>query len=220
MKKLLNNDFILSIICKGANILFGFVTLILLNRYLGATLKGEYTYIINYTTIISAIFQLGISSVYSKFKRKKIDNCFEIFISLSLIQFIIYVVITIILLYIVRFNNTIMWISIISVIAILTTQFRYINLIENYKYNTFVIIVIALLNSIIMLIMYCLFEKNLTYAFLVYICKDIFIILMFFKKIKLKNLFKLEYFKVYLLIIKEGFLPMLSSLLVILNYNL
>lgn len=219
MKKLLNNDFILSVICKSANILFGFVTLILLNRYLGATLKGEYTYIINYTTIISSIFQLGISSVYSQFKRRRIENCFEIFISLSLIQFIIYCVIMLILLFIFKFNYTVMWIAIISVIAIFTTQLRYINLVENYKYNAFVVIMMAFLNSTIMLIIYCLFEKNLTYAFLVYICKDIFIILMFLRKIKIKELFKRKYFKVYLLIIKEGFLPMLSNLLIILNYK-
>ena len=90
MKKMLNNDYILSMISKFSNIVFGFFSLILLNRYLGTYLKGEYSTIINYVTIISSIFQLGISIIYSRFKRKKIDNCYYVFTSLSFIQFFIY----------------------------------------------------------------------------------------------------------------------------------
>lgn len=220
MKKILNNDFILSIIGKTSNILFSFITLILLNRYLGATLKGEYTYILNYTTIISAIFQLGISTVYSKFKRENLEYCFETFISLSIIQFIIYAAITLIIVMITKLNRTVFWINLISIISIITTQFRYINLVENYRYNTLAVILMSILNCITMLIIYYLSKPNLMYAFIVYIIKDLFIVLMFFPKIKLNKLFKIEYIKTYKKIIIEGFLPMLANLLIILNYKI
>lgn len=220
MKKILNNDFILSIIGKTSNILFSFITLILLNRYLGATLKGEYTYILNYTTIISAIFQLGISTVYSKFKRENLEYCFETFISLSIIQFIIYAAITLIIVMITKLNRTVFWINLISIISIITTQFRYINLVENYRYNTLAVILMSILNCITMLIIYYLSKPNLMYAFIVYIIKDLFIVLMFFPKIKLNKLFKREYIKTYKKIIIEGFLPMLANLLIILNYKI
>ena len=97
IKKIFNNDYCLSFIKKVINIVLGFLTLIFLNRYLGVTLKGEYSYILNYTTIISVIFQFGISSIYSKFKRMDIDNCYEIFISLSIIQFMLYMLISLLI---------------------------------------------------------------------------------------------------------------------------
>ena len=220
MNKLLNNDFTLSIIKKTSNIVFGFLTLILLNRYLGVTLKGEYTYIINYTVIISVILEVGISNVYGIFKRKKIENCFEIFISLTIIQFIIYLVLALIIMAIGKFQNYMVnWICIISLTTILTSQLRYINLVEHYKYSSISVIIMAVVNFISMFIVYIICKQSLTYAFIVLIIKDLVITALLIKKINIKKLFKKEYIKFYGEIIKNGILPMLSSLLIMLNYK-
>ena len=204
MNKLLNNDFTLSIIKKTSNIVFGFLTLILLNRYLGVTLKGEYTYIINYTVIIAAILEVGISNVYGIFKRKKIENCFEIFMSLTIIQFIIYLILALIIMAIGKFQNYMVnWICIISLTTILTSQLRYINLVEHYKYSSISVIIMAVVNFISMLAVYIICKQSLVYAFIVLIIKDLVITALLIKKINFKKLFKKEYIKFYKEIIKK-----------------
>lgn len=217
--KLLKNDYILSAISKFFNIFFGFLSLILLNRYLGANLKGEYSTIINYVTIISSILQLGISIVYPKFKRKKIANCFEIFLSLSFLQFLIYIIFSLIFFFLSGMDLKILQILIISSVAILTTQLRYINLVENIKYNTFVVIVMSLMNFILTLFAFLFLEKNLLVGLGIYFSKDLIIILMYLLKMKHIKLWRKEYFHTYKAILIEGFLPMISNLLIIINYK-
>ena len=219
MKKLMNNDYILSIISKFSIILCGFISMVFLNRYLGVKLKGEYSSIINYATIISSVFQLGISSVYSLYKRKNIKNCYEIFISLSLIQLLLYFILSMIIL-IIHFDFNLFWIVLISVIAIFTTQLRYINLVENIKYNTIVVLIMSISNCILTIITFLFLKRYLPYAFIIYILKDITIVLLYTKRINFKNLFKNEYKKYYFLVLRDGILPMLSSFLIIINYKI
>jgi len=217
-KKIMNNDYFLSMISKFLNILFGFFSLILLNRYLGAAIKGKYSTVINYVTIISSIFQLGISIVYSKFKRKNIENCFSIFISLSIIQFILYLFFSIFLgLFI---DVKLLIILLISSVAIFTTQLRYINLVENIKYNTLVVIIMSVFNFAFTLIAFLFLEKSLTVGLTIYVLKDCLIIFMYLFKIEYKKLFKRKYNKYYFQILKDAFLPMISNLLIILNYKI
>lgn len=220
IKKILNNDYILSFVKKLINIFLGFFTLIFLNRYLGVILKGEYTYILNYTTIISTILQLGISSIYPKFKRKRLENCYEVFMSLSIILFVLYLFISIFLIILFKYNINIILISIVSCFSIFTSQVRYINLVENYKYNSIVVIIMSFINFLFMMFVYYFFQSNIVIAFMVLLLKDISVIIMFLPKINFKNLFRKTYFKVYPSILIQGFLPMLSSLLVMINYKL
>ena len=219
-KRLLNNEYCLAFIKKGANIVLGFLTLIFLNRYLGTTLKGEYTYILNYTSIISIIFQLGISTVYAKFKRKNIDDCYYIFITLSIIQFLLYIIVSIIILMLNGFDKTLSLIICVSVISIFTTQVRYINLIEHYKYNSYAVIIMSLINFLAMILVYFLFSPNVVLAFIVLIIKDLAIISLFLPKINFKKLFKKRYVRYYWPILVAGFVPMLANLLIILNYKI
>lgn len=224
MKKYLENDFFLSSLSKISNIAFGFLSLILLNRFLGTSLKGEYSSILNIITILSSIFQLGICSVYSRFKRRKINNCYEIFISLSIYQLIIYVIISLIILFLTHINLKVFTILVITIISIFTTQLRYINLVENIKYNTLVVLIMSFINFLCTLLAFLLLNRSVAIAFIIYVIKDVTIILMYvfkhmFKKEKIK-IFSKKYFYYYKNIIKEGILPMLSSLLIILNYKI
>ena len=50
MKKILSNNYFVSLVSKIITTLIAVLNSIMINRYLGPTLKGEYTVIINYTT--------------------------------------------------------------------------------------------------------------------------------------------------------------------------
>ena len=219
MKSRINNDYVLSIISKFFNILFGFLSLMLINRYLGAELKGRYSSLLNYVTIIVSVLYFGVSTIYPKYKRKKINNCFEIFISLVLIQFFIYVFFGLIIICFFKFDFSIMAIVTISCFSILTTQLRYINLVENIKYNSFVVTVMSISNFVITLLIFLFVDRNLYVGLFVYLLKELVVIFLILFKVSFKSLFKKEYIKYYKEIIISGILPMLSCLLIILNYK-
>ena len=220
VKKLFRSDYILSLCSKFFIMFFGFISLIFLNRFLGADLKGEYSSLLNYVTIISAVLQFGISLVYPRFKRKNIKNCYYTFISLSIIQAIIYALITTLIIMVAQLDAKVIFVCIMSVIAILTTQLRYINMVENLKRNVFVVFMMSFLNCVITIAAFLLLERNLHVALLIYIIKDLVMIFLYAIKIDYRKLFKKEYVKYYYPILREGFFPMLASLLVMLNYKI
>ncbi|MBQ6414133.1 polysaccharide biosynthesis C-terminal domain-containing protein [Candidatus Saccharibacteria bacterium] len=218
-KNILKNDYFLSLCSKFFIMFFGFISLIFLNRFLGTTLKGEYSSILNYVTIASAILQFGISMIYPRFKRRNIKNCYEIFISLSLIQALIYTVISIALIMIFDLQIDGIFVCIISTVSVLTTQLRYINLVENMRRNTFVVFAMSVCNCVATVLAFLFLESNLITALLIYILKDCVIVFLYAIRIDYSQLFKKRYAKYYLSILKEGFLPMLSGLLIMLNYK-
>ncbi len=219
-KNVFRNDYFLSFCSRFFTIVFGFISLIFLNRFLGTTLKGEYYFILNYVSIVSAVLQFGISMVYPKFKRRNIDNCYEIFVSLSIAQFLLHALISFGIVLIYDLDISIVFICVISPIAALTSQFRYINLVENIRRNTFVVFVMAFINCAVTILSFLLLEGNLVVALAIYIIKDIVIIFLYAIKINYKKLFRKPYVKYYKQILIEGFLPMLSGLLIMLNYRI
>ena len=168
LEKLLSNDYVLSLCSKACIMLFGFISLIFLNRFLGTELKGEYSSIINIVTIVTTILQLGLSSIYPRFKRRNIENCYEVFISLTIIQLVFYILVSIIIILISGFNGTVIFICLISVVSTVTMQFRYINLVENIKKNTIVVFVASALNCILTVVAYFFLEQNLAVALIIY----------------------------------------------------
>lgn len=219
-EKILKNDYFLSLASKFFVMLFGFISLIFLNRYLGTELKGEYSSILNYVTIISAVLQFGISMVYPRFKRRNIKNCYEIFISLSIIQAAVYAVIAFVITVIYGLSVNVAFVCVISAVAVFATQLRYINMVEDMRRNASVVFIMSLCNCIITVLAFLLLESNLVVALLIYIVKDLIVISLYLIKIDYLNLFRKRYAKYYLAILKEGFLPMLSGLLIMLNYKI
>ena len=93
-------------------------------------------------------------------------------------------------------------------------------MVEDIKYNTIVVIIMSMMNFVSTLIAFMLLEKNLYVGLGLYLLKDLTIIFMYLLKINYKLLFKKEYISYYKKILFEGFLPMLSNLLIILNYKI
>ena len=220
LKELFSNDYVLSLFSKVSIILFGFITLIFLNRFLGADLKGQYSSIINIVTIVTTVLQLGLSTIYPYFKRKNIDDCYEIFMSLSIIQFIIYSLFSFIVIVITGFNSVITYICLLSVVSTIATQFRYINLVENIKKNTIIVFIASFINSLLTVLSFIFLQRSLFIALMIYVIKDLVIIVMYAMRIKYSKIFTRRHIKYHIRIIAEGILPMLSGLLIMLNYKI
>ena len=70
---IVNQDYIFSVISKFTGVFISLVYSIILNRYLGAELKGELAIISNYATIISSVLCFGMYQAYPFYKKREGD---------------------------------------------------------------------------------------------------------------------------------------------------
>lgn len=71
--RLVNDDYVFSVIAKFTGVFLAVIYSIFYNRYLGASLKGEAAIISNYLSIISSCACIGMYQAYPFFKKKEGD---------------------------------------------------------------------------------------------------------------------------------------------------
>lgn len=71
IRKIVNSDYIFSVISKMLGVVIAVVYSVFYNRYLGASLKGEAAIISNYVSLISSLACLGMYQAYPFYKKKE-----------------------------------------------------------------------------------------------------------------------------------------------------
>lgn len=216
IEKLLKSSIGINALKKIATIISGIIFLILMTRFLGPSLRGEYAYIMNLVNIIVTIFNLGISLVLPNYLREKKEFGLNDFILLSLYQFIFNIIISLIIfLTIGNIEYTI--ILILSSISILALQVNNITLVSNIRLNAFCFITSSVINVLLIITVYLFFSQHIYWIISIYIIKEVVIIVLGLYLTP----FKFSYFNPrWLLIIKKGILPMLTTALIAINYRI
>lgn len=215
IKKISSSNIGINFIKKIVTILSGVIFLILMTRYLGLELRGEYAYIINYVNIITTVLNLGISLVLPSFIRNKSEFNYNDFASFSIYQFLFNVSITFLSFYFLS-NVTLSVILLLSSISILSLQLNNITLLHSIKLNSYAFIISSIVNVVLIILVFNHSEVNLYYVVAVYIVKELTLIIVNSININFK-LYWLK--KKWLKILKAGFLPMLTTSLIALNYR-
>lgn len=222
IKKFFNNNYLLSIITKILIIFFSLVTSSLISRSLGVSGKGDYSYVVNISSILIVIFSLGIGQTYSFFKKNYSQDFLLSFVILTLIQGVTCLAISIIF-YFIDNNIYIFYALLIAAFGIIRNNLSVICTIEDInKKNTsqlisqfiYVLLVIFVVvigfnnvkNSVIMLILSEIFFSS--FLLIVFAKKNIFNSGFMLKKDKISKIYKF------------GFLSMIMTLLTTLNYNI
>lgn len=217
IKKFLHNPFILTALKKGITILSGATTLIIISRYLGPTLRGEYMYLVNTVILLTTIFNLGISLIYPQM-RKKWTYAKEIFISYALMQFLLYILIGIITIFISK-NMILGLVLIISSISILNLQTTQINLVESLPIQTWIMIGSSVINVLLIISAYLFTSQNMELIFIIYGLKNaisaVFSLCFLFQKGASFHFFDPSFF----LLTRMAFVPLLTSILISINYQ-
>lgn len=210
--------YLISAIKKIWSIIFGFGSIVLITRYLGPTLKGEYSYIVNIVSILFVILNLGIANIYPNYKRKHPELYLSTFLSLIVTLFLFLFLIYIFSLIYIN-NFAIRWIILLSIICEFSFQLNYLSLVENIRVNAVSYIASSTVSFFLSLIVFLAFDKNLIIALSIFGVKEITIIII--NLISLKNKFSLKqvHAGLWIKIISNGVIPMLTTLLVTLNYR-
>ena len=216
--KLLKNEYISTAIGKFSTILGTVITTVLLNRYLGPQLRGEYSLVINQMALIVGVLNLGLPQVYHYYYRKSEDDC-KVFENLVMTQFVILLILSFILQFNVK-NNSSKIIILLVPIVVFAQQLNIISLVRNLNKRNKNNVIVAIFNVLMWIYVYFFSKTNIYLAYLVYAAKEIFLCI---KSLKIVN-YKLEYYrfepKKWISILGVSFLPMVTMLLNTMNYRI
>lgn len=220
MKKLkfFDNIYFLSALKKVNVVLFGVLATIFINRLLGPELKGEYEYIHNIITLLTAILNLGISLVLPNYVRKKENGTFSTFYALSIIQFVVYFLMSIIVGIIMKSPKLFLYGMVVS-LGVLSLQLLNFSMVYNFKVSVLANCISVFINALILGAAFICDVSNVTFVFVVLAVKEgICSLLCAVPLAKDFNIKDVE-FKKWKKIIAIGFIPMVTSLLSIMNYK-
>lgn len=223
VKRFLNNDYSISTLKKFTMIFVGFTNTVILNRYLGPELKGEYAVIINFLTLISIVFNLGIYQSFPNFKREHSDKSEDLinkYINLFIFQFFIYLIIGVLGFYLINDFGYALALLFMPV-SVIAQQLGFLMLIEDIKFRSIISVLGAIIKLVVTIAIFVFTRKDLLLVFLAYAVGNLgFMIIAYLVKFKKRlRIIKFD-FLFTKKVLKFGFLPMLSMLLVTLNYKL
>jgi O-antigen/teichoic acid export membrane protein len=218
LKRILKNDYLLNSFNKLYAIIIGVFSTAFITRYLGVYLKGEYSYLLQIVNVSVLILNFGIYQSYSYNYRKNIKNLFSKYTSIFLIQFIIYFVISVFIM-IVMENRLYTLVFLLIPFNVLKLQMENIMIVENIRVK----IKMNMFNMTFTMLMFAalfLFAKqDLIFPILIIIIVNLITVIVYLKSMrhvpKITD-FSFEHFKSTF---KFGYLPMITTLLVTLNYS-
>ncbi|GGG07685.1 flippase [Paenibacillus aceti] len=216
--KVRSNEYFVAIMTKFILVFLSMITSVLLNRYLGPSLKGEYSYILNIVGILALILNLGIGQSYTFFKKKNGDSASQEFVNIFYFQLILYIVLLLIInvFYKERILN---FILIISILSQFNMQISFMSLVANVNKRNYITIVSMAIYAFFLLIIYLFTNNNLEIIIYIYIIKIVLESLLFITSNKLYPYSLKINFYFMLDILKFSLFPMVTSLLIVLNYS-
>ena len=217
--RLKNNDYVFSLFQKVINIITGIVTISLVNRYLGVSLKGEYEYILNLVNIFYIVFGLGLYSSYPFMKRQNLENQLHKYLDIFFLQAILYAIIGFILVVITK-ETKIFIIVFLTVLKILNTQMQNIGIVEFIRFRQKLQILSYVLDLGLTLFVYFMVPQNMNILLLILSVKFIVSNILYLIKAKyIPNPFNIDCVLLKR-ILRFGFIAMLTALLSEFNYSI
>ncbi len=219
MKKLLTNQYTFSLISKGIILVLGVLSSVFINRYLGPSLKGEYAYLLNIIDLLVLILNLGIYHSYPFYKRKKVDDIQDKYTSIIAFQFLIYTIVSIILFFIFGSKVEYILMFLLPALMVLKKQLGFIVLIENINLRNLINVFNQLFYTAVLLLFFLFAKSNIFYVFVLLYVKELISVIIIIYKLKAKiSIFNVN-INFMIMTIRFGLFPMLTSLLITLNYK-
>lgn len=217
--KLIKNDYSLNLINKIHTITMGLISSIFMTRYLGVVLRGEYSFITQFASVFTIILSLGLHQSYSYFYRRNKGRVFSKYVNLYILLFIIYSVMSIILTFWID-NKVILYAIILIPSNVMNMHMEATMAVENIRLKIKLHMFNVTIKAISFALMFLFIESSLIAPVLLTIILNLFSVIIYFYN----NRFQISMNKIdhdfSKEVIKYSWLPMITSLLVTLNYSI
>lgn len=219
IKRLLSNKYVLTLGVKVGSLCMGILSGALLARFLGPAIKGQFASLESVAQVLSVIMNFGIYHLYPKMIKDGIKNARQKFIDIFSIQFLIYTLLILILFVITR-DVVILYYGIIAIIGCLVAQLTMMCMVEFPVYRSLSLLGVSFFNMVATIVIYVLdVGHGLSVPVILYLVKDgLFCLLVLLKLKVVPHPFQVDVSFVVQLV-KTGFVPMVTALLLKLNYK-
>lgn len=216
MKK---NEYLVSVSTKILFVLLTFINSVIINRYLGPALKGEYAYILNISNIITMIIGLNISSSFPYFQKKYGEGTKNTIINIIYKQLSIYVICVLLILPLVK-NVLWVYVIVLSIVVQFSNQIDFMAIISNINLRNKTLLKTSVIYSLVLILIFIYTKTNVLFiiaALLFYnLLRTILLISHNYLTPKLHNKKTISTKEILIFSI----VPMLTTLLTTFNYNI
>lgn len=216
---ILKNRYVFSFFSSGVLFVLSVFNGILINRYLGPNLKGEYAYYLNIVNLIVLIFNFGVYQSYPYFKRKKIADAKEKFFNILMLQFFFNLIVSIISSLLVKDITILLFLLLIPII-VLSKQLSFLSLVEEVRQKNILTMISSSTYTIGLVFIFFTVKQNIIFVIFMLYLQEILMIVFFLNKYNYRisvSKFNLSF---VLEVLKHGFVPMLTVLMSTLNYQI
>ncbi|WP_194191052.1 polysaccharide biosynthesis C-terminal domain-containing protein [Clostridium chrysemydis] len=213
------NEYLISVATKIIFVGLSFINSILINRYLGPTLKGEYAYILNISNIVTIIIGFNIASSLPYFMKKYGQDVKQKIINIIYFQGIIYFLAGMVAIFWLN-NKTPIYVIIISIILQFGNQIDFVSLVSNINNRNKIVLITSVVYTFMLSVSFFMTNHNielLICILMIYnILKTILLVLSY------KLIPRREGNKIISLrnVVKFSIFPMITALLTTFNYNI
>lgn len=216
------NVYVTALVTRTLVALIGFVYTIFLARYLGTELRGRYSVILNYPTIIGSILTFGIPNAYPRFKRihseKERSEVYKSFIGNSMAMFWIVTILSLLIGFFVPMPEQYKWCCFVLPFTYMFKLTNTLALMEHSRFCNLTQMWLGVFDLFFVIVLMLFTEANLLLCYLFLIVdKAVYAIFSVWNLRATPKMLIPRFDKNIGSYIAYGFVPMLTGLLLILN---
>ena len=212
------NIYLLSLIKKINTVVLGLLSTVFINRTLGPELLGEYTYIANTINILLNIANFGITTILPNYSRRKEEWVKNTFYSIMFLQFGFYMLLGIFLSLIWNRPVLILYTVVLSS-EVLSLQVLNCTIVYDFLISTIANSIAVIVNAAFLFVLFVRKANDVNLVLAALALKSLVAVLIclpsIIKDYRIQDV-RLSEWKG---ILHAGFIPMMISLMTILNYK-
>ena len=219
INKIINNEYAFSVFSKVLGVFTGVCYSVLYSRYLQATFRGEASVITTYVDLGTLIFCFGVYQGYPHFRKKKETKLYKEYINLIFGFIVLYIILGLFFICIVRPVISVCTIVMMLPLSIGIKELNYVVMIENPISINKTSIVLSVMDNVIVIIFMLAVEVDYIACILLLVIKEVVYFAFAIKRLDINFLTIRPTLNGASRYIRFGFLPMLTVLMMEINYK-
>lgn len=219
VKKITNNEYVYSIIAKVFAVLTGFVYSIVYSRYMQAELRGYASVIINYAELIMLVLSFGIYQGYPFFRKKEEKMVYHDYINMVAGILCFYTIIGFSLIFLLRPSIEYSLVIVLVPMMLGTKLLNYCVLIEKPKVRNTASMYLNIIDILIVVVLMLISQSNFKICIVYLFLKEFIYFVSAVARLQVNILSIRPTLKNSGKYIKFGFIPMLTIIMMEINYK-
>ena len=218
VSKITGNDYVFTIFTKIAAVVIGLIASSYSNRFLGPQLKGELGRITSMISIIAVTANFGLYQPYPYYKRQGEPDVLDKFLRIFLAQFLLYTLIGVVAAKALG-SFALTAVCLIAPIQVLANQLSFMIMVEDVKFKNVIFFTARITNTLVTILAFYTMDRTIMVALALIVIGDLITVVFALARMKrLPNPLRADV-RFAAKIVPFGFISMLTTLMLTLNYR-